>query len=635
MQENIHFILKQFWGYENFRPLQEDIIRSVLKGEDTLALLPTGGGKSICFQVPAMAKEGICIVISPLIALMKDQVANLKKKGINAICIVSGMDKREIDILLDNCVYGQVKFLYISPERSVTPLFRERMKRMKVNLIAVDESHCISQWGYDFRPPYLRIAELREIKPDVSVLALTATATPKVADDIIEKLKFRKKNLLQKSFTRENLSYLVIKEEDKLNRLLRIAKKTNGSGVVYVRSRKRTQLVADYLFRNGITSTYYHAGLSMPERQQRQEEWIENKYSVIAATNAFGMGIDKPDVRFVVHLDIPENLEAYFQEAGRAGRDEKEAFAVILWSDEDIIQTEENYKTSFPDEEIIKRTYTALGNFCKLATGSGEESIFDIEPNDFFKTYSIPPAQGFSSFKILELEDLVTFTEAMHVPSQFKFIASTEKLYNYQLSHPLMDQFIRLMLRSYPGLFDELVKINEFELSKRSGLSQEMIVKNLLALQQLEFGVYIPKAGTPRVIWNKPRIHENDFKLSSVFYQRKKNAAEKMKQIINYVSKHEKCRNISLLEYFGEQTEFRCGKCDVCIQINKTELSNIEFDKIHEDIKRALETEKITLFDLFSKLENHREDKVKKVLQWLTDNDHIEITPEGKFGWRH
>jgi ATP-dependent DNA helicase RecQ len=635
MNGNIHFILKQYWGFENFRPLQEEIIQSVLNGKDTLALLPTGGGKSICFQVPAMAKEGICIVISPLIALMKDQVNNLKKKGIKAACIVSGMDKREIDILLDNCVFGQIKFLYVSPERAVTPLFRERFKRMKVNLIAIDEAHCISQWGYDFRPPYLRLAELRELKPDVPLLALTATATTKVVADIFEKLEIKNKNLLQKSFQRENLAYLVLKEDDKLNRLLRIAKKTKGSGVIYLRSRKRTQLVADYLFRNGITSTYYHAGLNMTERQQRQDDWIENKYQVMVATNAFGMGIDKPDVRFVVHIDLPDNLEAYFQEAGRAGRDEKEAFAVVLWNDEDLINLDKNFEIAFPNEESIKRTYTAIGNYCKLATGAGEESVFDIEPMDFFKTFSIHPAIGFSSFKILELEELITFSEAFHAPSQMKFIASTEQLYQYQLTHPMMDQFIRLLLRSYPGLFDELVKINENELAKRSGLSVEMVVKNIQDLQKLEFTTYIPKSGIPKVIWLKNRIHERDFKLSPIFYQRKKTAADKITAVKNYVLNHEICRNIQLLKYFDEIQEYRCGKCDVCIQLNKYELSNIEFEKIQSDLKILLEKQSASITEILSKLSNHREDKIKKVFRWLLDNDHIETEKDGKYSWRN
>lgn len=631
MNGNIHFILKQFWGFEHFRPLQEEIIQSVLNGKDTLALLPTGGGKSICFQVPGMAKEGICVVISPLIALMKDQVANLKKKGIQAICIVSGMDKREIDILLDNCVYGQIKFLYISPERAVTPLFRERFKRMKVNLLAIDESHCISQWGYDFRPQYLRIAELRELKPNVPLLALTATATPKVVDDIFEKLAFKTKNLLQKSFKRDNLTYFVIKEEDKLNRLLRIVKKTEGSGVVYFRSRKKTQTSSDFLNRHQFTSTFYHAGLNMAEREQRQNDWIENKYRIITATNAFGMGIDKADVRFVVHLDLPDNLEAYFQEAGRAGRDEKDAYAVILWNEEDILHLEQQFEINFPDEESIKRTYTALGNFCKLATGAGEESIYDIEPMDFFKTFSIPPALGFSCFKILELEELITFTEAMHTPSQVKFIAGNEDLYNYQLSNPTMDQFIRLLLRSYPGLFDELVKINEFDLAKKSGLSLELVIKNLQQLQKLELLTYIPKAGTPRIIWTKNRIHERDFKLSPLFYQRKKTAAEKLASVKKYVQHHDVCRSTFLLDYFAEKEDYRCGKCDVCLALNKYELSNIEFENIQKDLEKLLSKSTLSLEEIILQTTNHREDKVRKVFRWLLDNEHLLENTEGKY----
>jgi ATP-dependent DNA helicase RecQ len=372
----------------------------------------------------------------------------------------------------------------------------------------------------------------------------------------------------------------------------------------------------------------------MKEREERQEGWIENKYRIIVATNAFGMGIDKADVRFVVHIDLPDNLEAYFQEAGRGGRDEKDAYAVVLWNDEDLFLLDKHLLSTFPDEEEIIRTYTALGNYCKLATGAGQDVVFDIDPLQFFKTFSIQPATGFSSIKVLELEGLITVSESMHSPSQLKFICTTEDLYRYQLSNPVMDNFIRLLLRSYPGLFDELAKINEEELAKRSGLSLELVIKNIETLQKLELLIYIPKSGTPRLTWMKNRIHEKDFRLTSIFHQRKKLAIEKVAKVKAYVQNHEQCRSIQLLNYFDEKSEFRCGKCDVCIALNKYELSNIEFEQIQADIKTALIKKTLLLEEIFILLSNHREDKLRKVFRWLLDNDHLVEDKEGKYHWQ-
>lgn len=418
---NIHNILAKYWGYHSFRPLQEEIITSVLQGNDTLALLPTGGGKSVCFQVPALVQEGVCIVISPLIALMKDQVDNLQKKGISAIAITSAMHKREIDIAFDNCVYGNIKFLYLSPERLITPIAQARIQKMKVSLIAVDEAHCISQWGYDFRPSYLEIAKLRELQPKVPVLALTATATPEVVKDIQEKLRFKKANVLQKSFERKNLAYVVIGEEDKLSRLLKVVNNVGGTGVVYVRNRKKTQEVAAFLQKNKIPADFYHAGLTPGERSQKQDSWIKNKTRVIVATNAFGMGIDKPDVRFVVHLDLPDSLEAYFQEAGRAGRDEGKAYAVMLYNEADINDLKSNVEMSFPSVEEIRQTYQALANYYQLAVGSGEGAAFDFDISELCRNYKLEPVTVFNSIRFLEKEGYISATEAVYQPSRINF----------------------------------------------------------------------------------------------------------------------------------------------------------------------------------------------------------------------
>ncbi|HEX8607534.1 MAG TPA: ATP-dependent DNA helicase RecQ, partial [Pedobacter sp.] len=404
-------LLKRYWGFDDFRPLQDEIIYSVLNGSDTLALMPTGGGKSLCFQLPALAKDGICIVISPLIALMKDQVEHLKAKGIEAVAIYAGMGKREIDILLDNCVYGNIKFLYLSPERLLSDLVKVRISYMNVNLIAVDEAHCISQWGYDFRPPYLKIHELREIHPTVPVLALTATATQRVRLDIIDKLQLKSPNVFVKSFARKNLSYVVLGDEDKYKRLISIVKNVKGSGLVYVRNRRETSEVALFLKRNHISADFYHAGIEREERFTKQAAWKENQIQVMVATNAFGMGIDKPDVRFVVHLDLPESLEAYYQEAGRAGRDGKKAYGVLLANKSDQLALEAKYSNSFPSVAEIKKLYHDLGSYFQLAYGAGEGITFDFDLADFCKRFNIGVVKAMAALKFLEHDGYVTLSE--------------------------------------------------------------------------------------------------------------------------------------------------------------------------------------------------------------------------------
>ena len=631
----INEILFKYWGHKEFRPLQEEIIHSILEGKDTLALLPTGGGKSICFVVPALAKPGICIVVSPLIALMKDQVYNLNKRGIPAVCIVSGMDKREIDILLDNCVYGDIKFLYVSPERLQTKLFIDRVKKMKVSFLAVDEAHCISQWGYDFRPPYLKIAELREIIPQLSIIALTATATPDVVNDIQDKLKFKTKNVFQKSFSRSNLAYLVRKDEDKWGRLLRICNRIKGTGIVYVRNRKKTKEIAEFLQRNKISVAFYHAGLDQQKRAAIQEDWIKNKTRIIVSTNAFGMGIDKPDVRFVVHLDIPDSPEAYFQEAGRGGRDELKAWGIILYSEADVVALEDGFKNSFPDLEAVKKTYFSLGNYYKLAVGSLAEDGFEFNISDFSKKFSLNPIIAFNSIKILENAGYIQMSDAFYSPSRIKIIVNQTELYAYQISNKNLDSFIKILLRSYTALFDEFIKISESELAKRMQLSVDEIKRYLQKMDEQQILVYIPQSELPRITFPVARIAEKEFNLApEIYHQRKLAAKTRMEAMKNYVADQHHCRSLLLLNYFGEKEGYRCGICDYCLKENHLKLSNIEVESITAEIKQLVQKEFIDVKSLKCRMVHHNEDKLKVILRWLLDNDQLIITEANYLRWK-
>ncbi len=518
----LHQILLKYWGFSSFRPLQEDIIQSVLEGKDTLALLPTGGGKSLCYQVPALAREGLCLVISPLISLMKDQVDTLKKRGIKAVAIHSGMHPDEIDIALDNSKYGDVKLLYISPERLSTLKMRESLRHISVNLLAVDEAHCISQWGYDFRPPYLRIAEIRQLIPDVPVLALTATATQGVVKDIQKKLGFKTENVFQKSFERKNLTYLVIKEEDKMKRLLKIIAKVNGSGIVYVRSRRQTKEIAELLLKNKIKANYYHAGLDRKTRVQRQSDWMNEEIRIIVATNAFGMGIDKPNVRLVIHLDLPDCLEAYFQEAGRAGRDEKQAYAVLLFENADILDARHNLLISFPEPNVIKNIYQALGNYYQLPVGAGKDLQFEFDLFSFSDKNKFNSIITFNALKFLEKEGYLILTEALHNPSRLFIKTDKESLYRFQVANEFYDHFIKIILRSYTGIFTEFVKINETELAQRTKLSTEEIKMHLNRLQKLQILDYIPQTEKPLLIFTRERLDVKDIRISQENYNDRK-----------------------------------------------------------------------------------------------------------------
>jgi len=630
----LHQLLLKHWGFSSFRPLQEEIIQSVLDGKDTLALLPTGGGKSLCFQVPALAREGICLVVSPLIALMKDQVDNLKKRGIPAAAIHSGMHPDEIRIVLDNCCYGKTKLLYVSPERLTTDKMREALKRMKVNLLAVDEAHCVSQWGYDFRPPYLQIAGIRHLIPDTPVLALTATATPNVVKDIQRRLEFRKELVFQKSFERKNLTYLVLKEEDKLKRLVKIVSKVKGTGIVYVRNRRHTKEIAEYLQKNNISADFYHAGLDPATRDRRQSAWINEEKRIIVSTNAFGMGIDKPNVRVVVHLDLPDSLEAYFQEAGRAGRDEKRAYAVLLYETADVLDSRHNLVLSYPELKTIRDVYQALGNYFQLPVGMGKDLPFDFDLAAFAEQYQFQPVIVFNCLKFLEKEGFVMLTEGIHHPSKVFIKAKKEELYRFQVEHEAFDHFIKTMLRSYSGILSDFIIFHESELARRSNLSLEKTVSNLVHLAKLQILDYLPQTDKPQVIYMQERLDTRDLTISPENYKdRRHDAEQRLENIIGYAGSTNKCRSQALLAYFGECNTKRCGTCDVCIERNKLSLNEMEFDNIVDLIKPLLKARSYSLEELANAADPVNEDKVIRAIQWLVDNEKISVDGERKFRW--
>ncbi|MDB5131359.1 MAG: recombinase RecQ, partial [Mucilaginibacter sp.] len=624
----IQEILKQYWNHDAFRPMQEEIVQSVLLGRDTLALLPTGGGKSVCYQVPALAKEGICIVISPLIALMKDQVENLKAKDIEAISIVSGMGKREIDIALDNCIYGPIKFLYLSPERLLSELVRERIKYMNVNLIAVDEAHCISQWGYDFRPPYLHIADLRELHPNVPVLALTATATADVREDIQQKLSFKNAAVYQKSFERRNISYVVQNEENKLRKLLDIAKGVKGSGIVYVRSRKETADIAKFYNENGVKADFYHAGLEAGLRSQKQDSWKNNKTRIIVATNAFGMGIDKPDVRFVIHKDMPESLEAYYQEAGRGGRDEHKAYAVLLFNHSDRLKQEKKFSLSFPSIEEIKQVYHYLANYYQLAFEAGEGLSFDLDLGDFCSRFKLDPVKTINALKFLEQDEYLSFNESVFLPSRFRFEVLNEALYNFQIQNPGWDPFIKTLLRSYGGAFENYVRLREFELARRTHMNVQQVIDGLKQLQGFNILSYQQQTDQPQVTYLKPRQPANALYINKkAIDERKATYLRKMEAVFAY-AEHKKCRSQMLLAYFDEPYADKCGVCDVCLEEKRKKNASEIFDDITSEVVQLLRTSSLDIGSLVTSTMTGTEKEKIETIRLLLDAGKIKFVGE-------
>jgi len=624
----IHHILSKYWGFTKFRPLQEDIIQSVLDGKDTLALMPTGGGKSLCFQVPALLKPGICIVVSPLIALMKDQVENLKEKGIKAIAVISGMGKREVDIALDNCIYGDIKFLYLSPERLLSELVKVRLSHMQVNLIAIDEAHCISQWGYDFRPSYLHLSKLREIHPNVPILALTATATERVAADIQLKLNFKQAQIFRKSFERKNLSYLVYNEENKYKKLFSIAKNVKGTGIVYVRNRRETQEVARQLTMQGISADFYHAGLDTPLRMKKQTAWKMSEVKVIVATNAFGMGIDKSDVRFVVHLDLPESLEAYYQEAGRGGRDEKKAYAILLYNHSDVFQLKNRFEKQYPSIEEIKQIYHHLGNYYQLAFGAGEGLSLEFDLADFCSRFKLDSFRTLHALKFLEHDEYIALTETVFLASRVQVLSGSADLYRFQVEQPAYDQFIKVLLRSYGGIFDQLSAIKESVLGKRLGINRNEVVKILQKLQTLQIINYIEQTDKPHLLFIKARVDTLHLLIDRRYHEDRYQIHQlQVESIINYAVIN-KCRSQQLLNYFNEAHAPICGVCDVCLENKKASKKAGNSDELVKSILNALIKKPLNLSQLIESLHNGNDNEKLNSIRMLLDAGTIKLNGE-------
>lgn len=586
--------LKNHWGYETFRPQQEEIIKSVLEGTDTLALLPTGGGKSICFQVPALMMEGLCIVVSPLIALMKDQVYQLQQRNIPAIALHAGQSKRELDYALDNAVNSDLKFLYCSPERLKTELFIERIKRVQakrqVSLIAVDEAHCISQWGYDFRPAYLEIVELRELLPKTPVIALTATATPRVKKDIQEKLNFKTPRVFTQSFARANLSYSVRFEEHKERKLLEVLERIGGSAVVYVATRRHAKEVALMLRQHHISADFYHAGLSHEQRNQRQEDWLHNRTRVVVSTNAFGMGIDKPDVRLVIHLDLPDNLEAYYQEAGRAGRDERKAFALIICNHKDIEDLRKKTKQSLPEMPLLKEVYQMLGNYFQLANGSLPDQSFDFDLAEFSKRFDRHPLEIFNALKVIQDEGIIHLSEAFYSPSKLSFSIDQRKMYEFQIANSNFDAVIKALLRLHGGeLYQQPVQIQENNLAALLGTSTDQVKQMLNALHERTIVDYQRQKDQPQLTFLIPKQDVNKLPIDQhALNSKQRLRLQKMEAVIAYVHNEDHCRTRQLLHYFGEEGYDSCGVCDNCISRERHKNDEVERQHYKKQILQLL-----------------------------------------------
>jgi ATP-dependent DNA helicase RecQ len=612
-------ILQRYWGHSAFRLKQEEIVTSVINGNDTLALLPTGGGKSICFQVPALCLEGVCLVVSPLMALMYDQVNNLKSRGISAAAITSAMHYREIDKTLDQCVHGQIKFLYVSPERLKNNLFKERFKRMKVAMIAVDEAHCISQWGYDFRPSYLEIATIRELHPNVPVLALTASATHAVVSDIQAKLHFKLENAIGTSFARPNLAYVVVETENKESRMLDIFKKIPGCGIVYCGTRAKTREMADYLYKNGMSSGYYHAGMTHAEREAAFKRWLRNETRIICATNAFGMGIDKPDVRVVVHMDVPPHPEAYFQEAGRAGRDGQQAYGALLYNKGDILLLRERAKAKFPPIDNIRKIYNAVGNHYQLAIGAGKDIQFEFHLAEFVKTFQLQAAETMYALQILEAAGYIALSESVMMPARLTFAMQKPDLYSFQVAHPQLDAFVKLLLRMYGGLFDQYVGIREGDIARQMRSTEKEVIHLMHLLQKNNVLDYLPASDTPKLTFLTGREQAEHLRISAEIYDdRMKVEMDRVEAMVRYLEK-DTCRSIQLLEYFGEKDVEACGQCDVCRKHAKKGLNVNRLEHMWADLTELLLLGPISLDAIGQQLRHYDQEELQKTIRHKLD----------------
>lgn len=621
-----HEILKRYWGYDAFRDLQEEIITSIGEGKDTLGLMPTGGGKSITFQVPALAKEGMCLVITPLIALMKDQVENLKSRDIKAIAIYSGMTRQEIIVALENCIFGNYKFLYISPERLDTEIFRVKLRSMNISMITVDESHCISQWGYDFRPAYLKIAEIRELLPDIPVLALTATATPEVVKDIQQRLHFKKENVFRMSFERKNLAYIVRNTDNKTGEILHILNRMPGSSIIYVRNRKRTKETTLFLQREGITADFYHAGLNNDVKDLRQKRWQSGECRVMVATNAFGMGIDKPDVRTVIHLDLPDSPEAYFQEAGRAGRDGEKAYAIILYANSDKAALKKRISDTFPEKDYIKQVYEQLNYYYQMAMGDGLGCMFDFNLEDFCRKYKHFPVPADSALKILTQAGYIEYTDEQDNASRLLFTTRREELYKLREMGEQADLLIQTILRSYTGVFTDYAYIHEDSLAMRTGLTRQQIYDLLIVLAKRRILDYVPHKKTPYIIYKRERVELRHLQISQTVYEERKERYEsRIKAMLEYVTSETACRSRMLLHYFGEKNEHNCEQCDTCINRKKNNgVTDSSYNVLRRQILEMLSVQQRTPADLARLIEADKEE-IAAVIRFLLDKGEIQM----------
>lgn len=621
-----HEILKQYWGYDSFRDLQEEIINSIGEGKDTLGLMPTGGGKSITFQVPALAQEGICIVITPLIALMKDQVQNLRKREIKAMAIYSGMKRQEILTALENCIFGDYKFLYISPERLDTEIFQTKLRSMKVSMITVDESHCISQWGYDFRPAYLKIAQIRDLLLGVPVLALTATATPEVVKDIQVRLNFRKENVFRMSFERKNLAYIVRTTDNKSGELLHILRRIEGSAIIYVRNRRKTKETTEFLMNEGITADFYHAGLDNAVKDLRQKRWQSGEVRVMVATNAFGMGIDKPDVRIVLHLDLPDSVEAYFQEAGRAGRDGEKAYAVILYAKSDRTTLHKRVADSFPEKEYIKNVYEHLQYYYQMAMGDGFQCIREFSLEEFCRKFKYFPVPVDSALKILTQAGYLEYTDEQDNASRILFIIRRDELYKLREMGRETETLIQTILRSYTGIFTDYAYISEESLVIRTGLTRQQIYNILVTLTKRRIVDYIPRKKTPYIIYTRERLDLRYVHIpASAYEERKARYETRIKAMEEYVISEHVCRSRMLLRYFGERNEHNCGQCDICLSHHaESDVSEDTYEELKKEIIDLLGPKGLTPAEVADRTEARKED-LAQVIQYLLEEDELKI----------
>ncbi len=625
-------VLLKYFGHNAFRDLQKDIISNVLEAKDTIALLPTGGGKSICFQVPALMLNGVCIVISPLIALMKDQVENLKARDINAVALYSGMSRREIEFELENCINGKYKFLYISPERLMSQHFLDYAINIKVSMLAIDEAHCISQWGYDFRPPYLEIAKFKIKYAKIPCIALTATATAEVIKDIEMRLDLCQPKIFTQSFVRKNLSYVVQQEENKIDKILLIANKIKGTGLIYVRSRKKTVEIAALLKQKNVNADFYHAGLEAKIRNQKQEDWKKNKTRIIVCTNAFGMGIDKPDVRFVIHEQKPDTIEAYYQEAGRAGRDGKKSYCVFLHHPSDDTNDLLNITTKYPESKDIERIYHLITTYLNIAVGSGKGHSYNFNINEFCDFYKLNITLVYNSIKILEHEAYFQLTESIYIPSRLKIICSYQTLYEWQVQNKDLDLIFKTLIRSYGGVFDYYTNIYEKDLAIRTKQSDKWIKAHLTKYHELELIDYIPQNSAPQIIMLENRFSEMNISSAKIDFLRN-NYRGKLKAVNNYIENKSICRSKILVSYFEEKNSSDCGVCDICLEKNRFNSIKIQFEKYYKKINVLIIKENFRSKDLPQFVNTNELDEYVLILRWLKDNNYAKENTQGYWEW--